>query len=32
MSCMIYIVDEREDGKGIHGHGERITLSSSLFG
>ena len=28
---MIYMVDERKDGKGIHEHGERITLSSSLL-
>ena len=31
INVMIYMVDEREDGKGIHGHGERITLSSSLL-
>ncbi|KAL5488712.1 hypothetical protein EMCRGX_G017693 [Ephydatia muelleri] len=28
INVMIYIVDERKDGKGIHGHGERIALSS----
>ena len=26
INVMIYMVDEREDGKGIHGHGERIAL------
>ena len=32
INVMIYMVDEREDGKGMHGHGERIPLSSSLLG
>ena len=32
INVMIYMVDERKYGKGIHGNGERVTLSSSLFG
>ena len=31
INVMIYMVDERKDGKGMHEHGERITLSSSFL-
>ena len=31
-NVMIYMVHERKGGKSIHGHGERIALSSSLLG
>ena len=31
-NVVVYMVNERKDGKSIHGHGKRIALSSSILG